>query len=37
MDRFLTPNRIWAEPSRRHVYVLPDLTVDHELRALILL
>jgi hypothetical protein len=35
MERFITAERTWAERSRWHVYVLPDLDVDADLRRLV--
>ena len=35
MQRFITAERTWEERSRWHVYVLPDLDVDVDLRRLV--
>ncbi|MEV0566658.1 2'-5' RNA ligase family protein [Dactylosporangium sp. NPDC050588] len=35
MERFITAERTWAERSRWHVYVLPDLDADPDLRRLV--
>src|SRR4051794_8866986 len=35
MERFITAGRTWSERSRWHVYVLPDLDVDQDLRRLV--
>jgi len=35
MERFITAERAWAERSRWHVYVLPDLQADPDLRRLV--
>ncbi|MEV4516703.1 hypothetical protein AB0K00_48095 [Dactylosporangium sp. NPDC049525] len=35
MQRFITAERTWPEPSRWHVYVLPDLDTDADLRRLV--
>ncbi|MFF5225502.1 hypothetical protein [Dactylosporangium sp. NPDC000521] len=35
MERFITAERTWAERSRWHVYVLPDLDTDPDLRRLV--
>ena len=35
MERFITAERTWSERSRWHVYVLPDLDADPDLRRLV--
>ncbi|MEV6927056.1 2'-5' RNA ligase family protein [Dactylosporangium sp. NPDC051485] len=35
MERFISDARVWREPSRFHVYVLPDLHRDQALAGLI--
>jgi hypothetical protein len=35
VDRFITAERTWLEPTRWHVYVLPDLDTDPALQRLI--
>lgn len=35
MERFITAARTWPERSRWHVYVLPDLDADPDLRRLV--
>jgi hypothetical protein len=35
VDRFITPARKWSEPSRWHIYALPDLTANTALGDLV--